>query len=376
MKYFFIVCLSFLFLPSTAQLDSIWVGDMYRYYAIHLPPNYDGVTELPVVMGFHGGFGSAEQVPNQSLLSESGDEEGYIVVYPDGLGYLLAPTLHFWNAGVCCAYPMAQGIDDVAFVSALIDEIGSNYAVDLTRIYATGISNGGMMCYKLACELSDKIAAIAPIAGPLMSHPCNAENPIPVIHFQSYLDSNIPYLGGVGDGASAHYNPPIDSVLNVFSSINGCTNVADTLYNGTDFTHVVWSNCSCDYRVEYYISTDGGHSWPGGVASAIGDDPSELLQANDLMWEFFQEFSLDCNVISTSEREKQGFEVYPNPASDVLHILSPDPVIEVFMINQHGQQIDGKVLDNTLDVHHLPNGLYMLIIKTKDAQYVHRLLKE
>jgi polyhydroxybutyrate depolymerase len=375
MKHLLVLCLSLTALGSFAQLDSIWVGDMYRYYAIHLPPNYDGVAELPVVIGLHGGFGSAEQLPNQSLLSESADEEGYIALYPDGLGYILAPAFHFWNAGECCGYPLSAGIDDVQFISDLIDDIGNNYAVDLNRVYATGISNGGMMSYKLACELSDKIAAIAPVAGPLMSHPCNAENPIPVIHFQSYQDSNIPYLGGVGDGASDHYNPPIDSVLNVFASLNDCASLNDTVYDGTDFTHVVWSECLCSYRVEYFISTDGGHSWPGGVV-ALGDDPSVLLDANDLMWEFFQEFSLDCNVTVKEEEQMNAFEVFPNPASNIIHIISPSPVTEVILYNQQGSQVATTVMNNNLAVDHLPVGLYVMIIKTQKYQCVRRILKE
>ncbi|MCB0760227.1 MAG: T9SS type A sorting domain-containing protein [Flavobacteriales bacterium] len=358
---------------AKAQLDSIWVVDRYRYYHVYLPSQYDGETALPMVIGLHGGFGSALQFPDQSLMSESAEENGFIALYPDGLGYLLAPTLHYWNAGTCCAYPFQQGIDDVGFIDVLIDSVAALYAVDLNRVYATGISNGAMMSYRLACELSHRIAAIAPVEGSLMVHPCNPDNPVPVVHFHSYLDSNIPYQGGVGDGASDHYNPPMDSVMNVFSEIAHCEHIADTIYDGFDYTHVIWDSCDCGYRMDYYICTDGGHSWPGGEGTIIGDDPSELMDANALMWAFFQEFSLDCTPTGTPGIQEVDQSIFPNPSSGELTLSGIGTPGEIRIFSASGSEVfrhspNGEPVH--LDLSHLPNGLYFIHYGTGGKRWI------
>jgi polyhydroxybutyrate depolymerase len=150
----------------------------------------------------HGGFGKADQFEEQSLLSEKSDAAGFIVVYPNGTGYLLAPNLRFWNAGSCCGYPTEKDIDDVGFISNLIDSLLDDYNIAENRVYTTGISNGAQISYRLACETPEKIAAIAPVAGSLQFLNCTPIQPMPVIHFHSKLDSNVPYLGGVGNGPS------------------------------------------------------------------------------------------------------------------------------------------------------------------------------
>ncbi len=296
--------LLFVNLSSYGQTDSIYVDDLYRKYVVHLPLGYDGSTELPVVLGFHGGFGNAEQFEEQSLLSEKADEANFIVVYPDGLGFLIAPNLHFWNAGVCCGYPYINDVDDVNFIRNLIDQLAIDFAVDEDRVYATGISNGAFMSYRLACELSDKIAAIAPVAGGMIVEDCPSDRQVPIIHFHSYLDENIPYNGGYGDGPSSHYNPPLDSVFNVWSTIGNCGIEEDTLYHDLDYTLVSWRNCDCGSEINYYISTDGGHSWPGGTSPPLGDPVSSVLNANDLMWNFFQEHDINCgpSIIETNDK--------------------------------------------------------------------------
>ncbi len=251
-----------------------------RRSLLHVPDSYDGTESVSLILAFHGGVGTPKNIEDQSQLSELSDQEGFIVCYPEGYK-------RTWNAGGCCGKAMKDNVDDVGMVSALIDQLLADYNIDPKRIYATGMSNGGFFSYRLACELSDKIAAIAPVASTMNFPECNPTQAVPVIHFHSYEDSNVPYLGGIGDGISDHYNPPLDSVFNAWSGHNGCSSNM-TVYDGSDYTLKRWFDCDSNAIIEYYISRDGGHQWPMGIKpTRSGDDPSQAFNANSLMWQFF-----------------------------------------------------------------------------------------
>jgi len=255
-----------------------------RTYLLHIPPQSDGDTPLPLVIALHGGVGSAKNIEEQSGLAEFADEEGFVLVSPDGFK-------RAWNAGWCCGKASEKDIDDVGFIDALIDEVASEVPIDESRIYATGMSNGGFMCYRLACELSHRIAAIAPVAATMNYGPCAFENNVGIMHFHSYEDSNVPHEGGVGDGISDHYNSPIDSVMSAWAGFSECgSDSLDQSIEGVD--HWSWTSCNDSVEIHWYMTEDGGHSWPGGrVPYDKADEPSELLSANELMWEFFQRHS-------------------------------------------------------------------------------------
>lgn len=327
----------FLAFNLNAQYDSIAHDGLQRTYQLHLPSNYSTDTIHSLVIALHGGFGSGTQLETQSQLSVKADAENFIVVYPEGVRSLIG--IRTWNAGTCCGYSAGNDIDDVGFINALLDSLSGIYSIDSTRVYITGMSNGAMMSYRLACELSHRIAAIASVAGAMTAELCDPTNKIPIIHFHSYLDSNVPYNGGIGDGVSGHYNPPLDSVLNVWSAIDGCEIENDTLINDSNYTHVIWSNCDCGNTIEYYITQDGGHSWPGGLPSQIGDSPSEVINANDLMWEFFEQYSLECNDVVSIEETKlelRSIKVYPNPSTGAF-ILAGKDLSKVIVYNNVGK---------------------------------------
>lgn len=336
---FIFVLLVYLSTNVMAQYDSIAHDGLVRTYQLHLPTDYSSDTIHSLLIALHGGFGSGLQLELQTQLSEKADEENFIVVYPDGV---LSPLgIRTWNAGTCCGYSAGNSINDVGFIATLMDSLSNNYSIDSLRVYVTGMSNGAMMSYRIACELSDRIAAIAPVAGTMTAEMCNAVNTLPIIHFHSYLDSNVPYNGGIGDGVSSHYNPPLDSVLNVWSSIDGCEIENDTLTNDSSFTHVIWNNCDCEGSIEYYITQDGGHSWPGGNQTIIGDQPSEVINANDLMWQFFEQHSLECSDVTSIEEtqlEKRSIKVYPNPTTGTF-ILAGEKLSKVIVYNNEGKLV-------------------------------------
>lgn len=272
----------------------IAVDGLNRTYTLVLPPNYYEAGDFSLVIALHGGGGSGTQFETSSKLSEKASVAKFIVVYPDGVqsdGLLKART---WNAGGCCAYARDNKIDDVKFMSNLIDALVSNYKINVKKVYATGHSNGGMMAYRLACELPNKIAAIAPNACTLMvTQPCNPGRPVPVLHMHSVLDNNVPVNGGVGTGPTQDYFHPVDSTLNVWSTINACGNKAQVVVDNDQYTLTQWTNCSNAVTIQYYLTQDGGHAWPGGLpGSVMGDKPSIVINADDLLWDFFQQYQL------------------------------------------------------------------------------------
>ena len=297
-----ILCLSFIACikkenaPNTEYRisSSITVDGRTRTYIINLPPNYYEAADFSLVIGLHGGGGSGEQFETSSTLTDKANISKFIVVYPDGVqgsGLLKART---WNAGGCCDDAVDNNINDVKFISELIDKLLSEYKINPKKVYATGHSNGGMLSYRLACELSNKIAAIAPNASTMVvTQPCNPGRPVPILHMHSVLDQNVPYKGGVGSGVSRHYNPPIDSVMNVWQLKNQCLQPAKAIVDNYNYKLTSWFDCTNNVSVHYYLTKDGGHSWPGGApGSAIGDPPSTVINANDLLWQFFQEHQL------------------------------------------------------------------------------------
>jgi polyhydroxybutyrate depolymerase len=362
---------------SFAQYDSIFYDNLNRTYLLHLPTGYTATKNYPLVMAMHGGTGSAFNIENQSKLSQKANNESFIVVYPEGVkGGLL--NFRSWNAGWCCGYASSSTIDDVGFINALLDTLIDKYAIDTARIYATGMSNGGFMSYRLACESANRFAAIAPVAASMSMKNCSPSRVVPVIHFHSYIDTSVPWQGGIGDGISGHYNPPLDSVLHAWAAHNGCISIPDTLTNDAAFTHLVWNYCNCLSAVELYITTDGGHSWPGGNQTPIGDPVSENISATDLMWEFFQRYTLGCSVNSVSEVSVANtIQIVPNPAENQVTVLNPCRlnILDVLVYNSQGQVVLKPEGFSSFDISGLENGWYVLLFQTSEYPVVSKLIK-
>ena len=273
--------------------DTVVVDGRIRTYAINLPPVYYDSSGLALVIAMHGGGGDAAQFESSSKLTEKANAAHFIVVYPEGVqstGQLKART---WNAGSCCDYASENKIDDVAFISRLADKLIRQYKINPKKIYATGHSNGGMMAYRLACALSGKIAAIAVNAcSMVVTEPCNPLRPVPVLHMHAAPDTHVPYQGGTGTGFSNAWFPPVDSVLHVWSDINGCVTPPEIVAEDK-YTFTQWTDGDNHVTVQYYLTQDGGHAWPGGLRGRTGsDEPSTAIHANDLLWDFFQQYQL------------------------------------------------------------------------------------
>ena len=265
------------------------VGARERSYEIDLPAaRRDSARPLAVVIVFHGGGGSADSVRRQSRMSVKGDAEGFIAVYPQGSGGI-AGKLRTWNAGTCCGHAMEQRIDEIAFVAALLDDLQTTVAIDRARVYATGISNGAMMAYEVACALADRIAGIAAVAGEMTAlDRCRPSRPVPVLVIHGSADRNLPIDGGVGAKAFAvHEVRSLASAIDFWRRRDGCCETARSAVDGA-VRRMSYSSCNGGSEVEVVTIEGGGHSWPGGDRLArFLDPPSTSLDATDEMWRFF-----------------------------------------------------------------------------------------
>ncbi len=272
--------------------ETITVDGKARTYLLNLPPNYYESSDFSLVVAMHGGGGEASQFESTSKLTEKANAAKFVVVYPEGVQSTGALAARTWNAGGCCDYARDNNIDDVNFIEKLIDKLVTTYKINAKKVYATGHSNGGMLSYRLACEIPTKIAAIAPNGcSMVVTQPCNPSRPVPILHMHSALDSKVPYAGGVG--ITGVYYPAIDSVLNVWSLENTCATPSQVLVDNSSYKFTKWSECSSNVTIQYYLTKDGGHAWPGGLpGSGNGDSSSTVINANDLLWEFFQQYQL------------------------------------------------------------------------------------
>ena len=294
---FILICTQILAAQTskTYRINStITVDGRERTYLLNLPPNYYESAGFSLVIAMHGGGGSANQFESTSMLTEKANKSQFIVVYPDGIKGVGILGLQTWNAGGCCGYAMQRQIDDVNFIKQLVNKLLSNYKINAKKVYATGHSNGGMMAYRLAAEIPDKIAAIATSSCSMMfKQPISLVRPVSILHMHSVLDTRVPYKGGKGTGISHAYFPPLDSVLNSWSLYNNCPATNKTLVDNNLYKLTKWTNCKNNTTIQYYLTYDGGHAWPGGLkGSPKGDTPSKSINANDLLWDFFQQHQL------------------------------------------------------------------------------------
>jgi polyhydroxybutyrate depolymerase len=355
---------------QTNIYDSLFVGGRWRTYLTHLPTGYSLSKKYSLVLAFHGGGPLGYQsIQFQSKLSTKSDSAGFVLVYPEGVSIAGNRT---WNAGGCCAPSTTLNIDDIGFVDALLNKLFADRPIDTTRVYATGFSNGALLCYRLANQRASRFAAIAPVAGDLLYYPWNPSRPTPIISFHSYQDQNIKYNGGGTIGATGTYFPPQDSILKIIASNYTCGVLKDTLLdNPATYDHFKYSGCACNVVIEQYVSYDGEHSWPGGLASG-GTSVSMQFNATELMWQFFQNYTTKCLPISSKVHEVAHNQViFPNPFIDKLN-SSEGEGKEIRLLNAMGQEIwKGTDIGNQ-DFSALNSGIYLVVMDQKAIRMVKR----
>jgi polyhydroxybutyrate depolymerase len=288
------------------------VAGRSRYYLLRLPPAAASGVPLPVVLALHGGGGNPEQFKEESVFYQVADREGFIVIYPAGNGTILTPrTLLTWNAGTdCCGPALSQGVDDVAFLLAVLDDLAERTPVDVDRVYASGHSNGAMMAYRLAAEAGHRVAAIVPVSGAMQLSAFAPTRPVPVLHIHSVDDPRALYEGGLGPpfpffGGQVFHQPVVDG-LESWRVRNGCAAnpqiVAElegqvgTVNEGHTAQKLVWGPCASGASVIHWRLTGTGHGWPGRILSPVREElvggSTTLLSAPEEAWSFLREYTL------------------------------------------------------------------------------------
>jgi polyhydroxybutyrate depolymerase len=269
-----------------------------RTYILHIPSGFSLTNAYPLVLVFHGGFGTGSRIEQGTDFDAKADASSFIVVYPDGIG-------HNWNDGRGTAN---AEIDDVGFVRRLIADLRSRLPIDGRRIYATGVSNGGMFSERLGCDLSDVLAAIGPDVGPMPTSllpACKPAQPIAVIGIQGEADPIVPVNGGevksarfmgVGRGGTVE---SAATTMNFWAKANGCNPDATLqrepprVNDGTSVYKYSFSDCKSDAPVVYYIVRGMGHAWPPHTQPIpqITGPTSQNINATDVIWDFFRTVS-------------------------------------------------------------------------------------
>jgi len=298
-------------------------GFVHRPYDIHLPEDYTSARPVPVILAIHGGGGNSRgaartacprgEIDSPDCLHAMATREGVAVVYPNGTGARLAPNVRTWNAGggangwqCVSGRACKDGVDDIAYFRALLADLSRWVTVDPRRVYATGLSNGGAMSHRLACQMADRIAAIAAVGGANQystTAVCAPSHPVPVLQIHGTADPCWAYDGG--KTACAQRNDmakiSVDASMRVWATINGCGSAQIPVPMASEAQirteRITWAGCRAETTLIRVVG--GGHVWPGGwpyfgervIGPMVGG-----WSANRVILEFFRRHAQSTRV--------------------------------------------------------------------------------
>jgi polyhydroxybutyrate depolymerase len=373
MKYTTVILLftGFVFSSSAQQTinASITHDGIERDYILYVPEIYDGSTAVPLVLNFHGFGSGASQQMFYGDFRDIADTEGFLLVHPEGTTLI---GNQFWNVG----FPgLSSTIDDVGFTEALIDELATLYTIDLNRVYATGMSNGGFMSFLLACQLSEKIAAVASVTGSMTQDTfddCNAQLPTPVLQIHGTEDDVVSYNEN-------NLSLPIPDVISYWVDHNNCETTPTTttlpdvdVSDGSTIEYSVYEDGDNGITTEHMKVIGGGHTWPGSILNSAGTNQD--IDASMEIWLFFSRYDIN-GLLSTDDYENRHVSIYPNPTQSKINLsLNYAKEVHYKLFSPLGKQlITGTITSGNeeIDISHLPSNIYFL----KVGNQFHKVLK-
>lgn len=360
-----ILLLFLLFLSSNTLNAQTTVGDsmlhngIMRYYSYYVPAIYNGSRAFPLVFNLHGYNSAAWQQSLYGDFKPIADTAGFIVVHPDGSVQPGTSSTQYWNVGF-----FASTVDDVDFIEQIIDTISSRYYINHTRVYSTGMSNGGFMSFELACS-SERFSAIASVTGSMtlpFYNSCNPSRPMPVMQIHGTADPTVPYNGNLN---FLH----VDSVVNFWVNHNNCLqsptfdSIPDIVStDNARAEHYVWSSGDSSSSVEFYKVLNGGHTWPG--TSVIIGVTCQDFSASKEIWRFFSQYGDELPLAASLNRvEEATLKIWPNPSNDFINISienENEGVVNIYSFDGR-KVISENYMGNQqrLDISVLTSGIYI-----------------
>lgn len=364
----FILIISFL----ASTLSLLAQEDLYitldhdgenRNFLLYLPSSYSDVGQpMPVVFNFHGFGSSSFQQRGYSDMNRVAEQEGFIVCYPSGIDLA-------WNVD----WAFGSTADDIGFTSAIIDTLTATYNINPGRIYSCGMSNGGFFSYQLACNLSDRIAAVASVTGsfsPNMMQNCQPSRTVPAMEIHGTDDAVVPYEG------LAATAEPIEEVIAFWVDHNNCSSTFETIeiddINVNDNSTVTvnyYKECDDDTEVLFAIVDGGAHTWPSSPILLGGTNLD--YDASQEIWNFFKKHKI-AEIASNSDIDRPEFDIYPNPSSSMINL---DSRVEKYSL----YTLDGMLLksssNHTVDLNDLMGGIYLLRLTSNGFSTIKRIIK-
>ena len=360
-------------LEAQAQYAFFDHGGITRQYIYYEPTELN--EQLPLVFVMHGFTGDANDIKNYSKMNDFADQYGFAVCYPRGT--VDSGGNRFWNVGY--AFHQNETVNDVDFLTELAVYLQDTQALNPDYTFATGMSNGGEMCYMLACQAYDTFKAVAPVAGMILQvilDECDESPAIPIFEIHGSQDNVTPLSGDPNNNDGWGAYPSIQSTINYFAEKNECTTVVNGLVPDIDTSdnsfiesekHLNGIN---ENEVWYYKVVGGGHDWPGAWGNMD-------IEAGEEAWLFFQNY-IDANLLNTNlSTIEKNIHLYPNPSSHLIQIetLESLEIIEINLYNTLGVNQKIKLSDETIDLSYLNNGIYILIIKTSEGIQTKKIIK-
>ncbi|MGZ4054779.1 MAG: T9SS type A sorting domain-containing protein [Bacteroidia bacterium] len=359
------IFISAIAVSQTTIIDSIMSGGIYRNYRLYIPAAYTGTTARPLVFDLHGYTSNAAAEQLYSNFMPIADTANVLFVYPNGT---LLSGEPYWNAG------FGTAVDDIGFISNLIDTLETQYNIDHNMVYSCGMSNGGYMSHTLACALNNKIAAIASVTGTMTTlqySTCVPNRPVPVMQVSGTADPTVTYTGMTGSLAIdtlVHYwvtndhcnTTPVFTAVPNINTTDGCT-AEHYVYNGGDLGSTV----------EFYKIIGGGHTWPG--SPYIIGVTNEDFNASAEIWRFFRKYKLNQFLGVDEIQNNSSVNIYPNPATDLINI-DVLKLTSVSIIDLTGKLII-QSNQKHIDISGLAKGIYSVVIISGNNRSVKKLVK-
>ena len=264
-----------------------------RHYRTYVPSSLPS-TPVPLLIGLHGGLGTSAQFEANSGFDNLAESNGFIVVYPDGIGNQADGSgYQTWNGGYCCGPAQTQQVNDVEFISKLVDQMSARFRIYPKRVFAAGHSNGGILGYLLACRLADKIAAVGVQAGSNIVEGCTPSQSVSLFHVHGTADTNMPIGGGKGSGVSSTIFVSARSAVDAMVSAVGAvsTPVTAVVASNPDITSLTWTRAGTNIQVRYVTVAAATHAWMGHPSQSTAGEsyvgkPYENFDSSRAIWSF------------------------------------------------------------------------------------------